>query len=538
MKLSDLNKQLWAQHDYWKPHWRDIQELMLPYRGRLDDDATQNNGKEKADKRFDGTSTRALRVLSAGMHGGLTSPSAKWFRLGLRDTDLSKFGPVRMWLDSVETVVYAELRKSNFYQAVQNVYLESGGFGSSCLFSEAHSSGSGLWFRLITIGDFCLATDSQGRVNTVFRRDWLTAQQLEAQFGKEALSQNVKNLLQQTPHKYVKIIHAVQPRQTRDVNKIDSQNLPFESVYFEANEQELTLREGGFESFPFLCPRWDVIGSNVYGYSPGMDALPDVRSMNAITADLLTAVEKEVNPPVNVPDGLWDDVDLLPGGRNPGSATEKVTPTYQISPNLGAGAALKQEYKSDIGDWFYTPLFVLSANPNATATEIARKNEEQLVQLGPVIQRMFNELLNPVIERSFSILFKQGLIPEPPPEIQGQEIQIEYISSLAQAQKLVGINKLERFVGFAGGMSEVDQSVLDNVDMDAVITEHANGMGVPAKILRSQQEVEQIRQQRAEAQQQALLQEQAMAEAQTAATLSNAKMDDKNALTEMADAAQ
>ena len=535
MKISERNKQLWTQNDYWKPHWREIQRLALPYRGRLEEEnQTQNDGKERADDRYDGTATRALRILSAGMHGGLTSPSAKWFRLGFSDRELTKYGPVRSWLDMVEEIMYSQLRRSNFYQAVQNVYLECGGFGTACMFEEAHDSGLGVWFRVITAGDYTLIVDNQGRVNGVARQDWLTAQQMKEKFG-DSISDETKRLAKDHPFKYVKIIQLVEPRTERDVNKIDAKNLPFKSVYFE-DYKDTKLREGGYAEFPYMCPRWDVIGSNVFGYSPAMDALPDIRSINAITADLLTAVEKEVNPPVNVPESLWDSIDLLPGGQNPSSTNEHVTATYQISPNLSAGAALRDEFKQAIGEWFYTPLFVLTANPNATATEIAAKNEEQLIQLGPVIQRMFTELLNPNIKRTFSILYKQGLIPEPPMEIAGAPIEIEYISTLAQAQKLVGIQKLERFVNFAAGTAQVEQSALDNVDFDAVITEHANGTGVPARLLRSEQEVMKIRQARAEEMQKQAAAQQAMMQAQTAQSLSNAKLSDKNVLSEAVNA--
>jgi len=539
MKIQDLNKQLWDGLDSWKTLWRPIHELMLPYRSRLEDQENQNWGKEKADLRFDGTATRSLRILSAGMHGGLTNPSAKWFRLGLEDLNLSKVSAVRRWLDDVENILYAQLRKSNFYQAVQNNYLEAAGFGTTALFSEAHSSGVGVWFRVITTGDFAIATDYQGRVNTLFRRDWLTLQQIVDRFGEDKLQESQKTLYENQPYHMIKVIHGVLPRTGHDVTKVDIKNMPFQSVYFDpgAPESQPFLGEGGFKSFPYHVPRWDVVGNNAYGYSPGMDALPDVRSINGITADLLTAVEKEVNPPVNVPAEFEDGLDLMPGGRNTSTNNAKVTATYQISPNLSAGSELKREFKNDIGEWFYTPLFILLANPNATATEIAKKNEEQLIQMGPVIQRMFIELLNPAIGRTFSICNGQGLIPPAPPEAQQQGINIEYIGTLAQAQKLVGVQKLERFVGFVGGVAEIFPQAPDNVDIDKLIQEHADGTGVPNGVLNSDKVILQIREARAQRAAEQAQQERAMAGAQTAQALSNAKTGEANMLTEAQGAA-
>ena len=530
MKISEINKHLWEQVDHWTPHWRDIQELMLPYRGRLGEDSG-TEGKERADERYDGTATRALRILSAGMHGGMTSASSKWFRLGFADKLLTSYGPVRQWLDIVEEIMYSALRRSNFYQAVQNIYLENGGFGTACLFEEAHSSGQGVWFRVFTIGDFTLAADVQGRVNTLFRRDWLTVQQMVGMFGLDNLSPATQSFYSHQPYKYIKIFQGIMPRENYDRHRIDANSLPFKSVYFEENTEDI-LREGGYSDFPAMCPRWDTIGSNVFGYSPGMDALPDVRSMNGITADLLTAVEKEVNPPVNVPESLGDDLDLLPGGRNPSTGNEKVEATYQIKPNLTAGAAIKAAYKQDIGDWFYTGLFILMAQPGATATEVATKNEEQLVQLGPVIQREFIELLNPVVKRTFNILNVQGLIPPPPEEIERMPFEIEYISVLAQAQKLVGLQKIERFTGFVGGVAQAAPSAMDKVDTDALVDEYASGTGVPARLLRGNVEIKEIRairQQELERKQQ---REEQQENAQTALTMANTKLDDSNLLTE------
>jgi hypothetical protein len=510
---------------------------MLPYRGRFDSNegSTPNDGKEKADRRIDGTATRALRVLTSGMHGGLTSPSQKWFRLSLVDTELSRVNPVRRWLDMIEGRIYDAFRRSNFYQAVQNVYLETAGFGTACLYSESHSSGRGVWFKVITVGDYMISANPQGRIDTVMRRDWMTAKQIVQAFGMDNVSDFVKKTYERSPYAFIEVRHSVKTRLDRNARMIDNKNKPIESIYWELTNQDNFLSESGFDDFPYAVSRWDVNGSNAYGYGPGMDALPDVRGVNAVSEDLQIAVNKEIDPPVNVPDSIIDRVDLLPGGRNPSSGNEQVTATYQISPNLSAGSTLLEGMKRDISDWFYTPLFILAANPNATATEIIRKNEEQLIQLGPVIQRMFNELLDPVIERSFKILLNQGMIPEPPPEISGEDINIEYISSLAQAQKMIGVQKMERHLGFVGNLAQINPEILDNVDFDAAVRLYGEEVGVPAVIQRSKMEVDAIRQKRNMQMQQQQQIQNANVQAQTAATLSNAKLGDDNVLSQLAE---
>jgi len=536
--------ELKKQFDTWQPHFKDIQRFIEPYRGRFGDrNLTQNDGRERADERIDGTATLANRVLASGMQGGLTSPSAKWFRLALEDKDLMEFASVREWLDAVESILYAHFRKSNFYTSTVEVYREQGAFGTSCIFPEVDSKGSGVRFRVITIGDYYVAADSQGRINTLFRKDYLTATQLATSFGVEALSTETQNLLKDSPYTFVEIAHAVRPRNEFDPTKIDKFNKPFESIYWETKApindvaaQSFmggVLNIGGFNNFPYMVPRWDVIGSNTYGYSPGMEALPDDKALQAMTEDLLIATNKLVDPPMNVPAEIFDALDTLPGGRNPVTGTQKIEPTYQINPSVGDGNAMRLDYRSQVNDWFYVPLFTLLTNPNATATEIAKKSEEQLIQLGPVIQRQFTEFLNPAIERTFDLLWEQDLFPEPPAELGEQDIEIEFVSVLAQAQKLVGVEKLERHVAFVGELSGIAPQALDTLDIDFIVREHGDSVGVPAKAHNSQQEVVEIREARAEQAQQAQQMEQMNMAAQTAATASNAKLDDSNVLSEL-----
>jgi len=469
------------------------------------------------------------------MQGGLTSPSQRWFRLGLENQELSRYKPVRMWLDAVETIMLAHFRKSNFYRNTISVYKEVSCFGSSCLFEEEHSSGQGIWFHLITAGDFVFAPNPQGRIDTVYRRDWMTADQMEGRFGKEALSNDVQKVLDKSPYTYFEIIHCVRPRKDRDPEKLDALNMPFESVYWEKGKKDGVLSESGFTENPYMTPRWFTSGSLVYGVGPGIDGMPTIRGSNTIKDDLFRAVNKEVDPPLAIPSSLWGNVDADPGGETPVEGGEKIQELYQISPNLSAGDALSQQEKQSIRDWFFVNLFLLTTNPNATATEVAKKAQEQLIQLGPVLQGLFDEFLTPVIDRSFSILFKQGLIPIPPPELEGQDLEIEYISTLAQAQKQVSVESNAKFAFSVMEMASIVPGVLDNVDWDEMVRSNAANIGVQAKLLRSAEEVAQSREIQQKVQQMQGAQDAMEQSSRTAMNLSNTKLDEDNAAARMAE---
>ncbi|MEW5723435.1 MAG: portal protein, partial [Thermodesulfobacteriota bacterium] len=306
-------------------------------------------------------------------------------------------------------------------------YTELAGFGTCPLYIEEDPARY-LRGQVLTIGTYCLAADALGRVNTVYRRFPLTARQMVEEFGEEKVSGPVSEAAQSTPFEYFEVVHAVQPRGEGEEDKRDRRHKPFESVYFEYGEEGDFLREGGYEEFPFMAPRWDVSGADVYGRSPGMDCLADVKMLNDVCKSLVKGVHKGVDPPMLVPPGYKDRLSLLPGAINYGDGThgEGVRPLYQVQLDLAAAQALKEDILSAVREGFFNDLFVfLLRRPGVTATEVVERHEEKLLLLGPVIERQQSELLDPLIERVFGILERSGRLPGAPPEIQGYDLKID-----------------------------------------------------------------------------------------------------------------
>jgi len=162
------------------------------------------------------------------------------------------------------------------------------------------------------------------------------------------------------------------------------------------------------------------------------------------------------------------------------------------------------ETRQAIDKTFYVDLFLMIAQIDKgqmTAREIVERHEEKLLMLGPVLERLEGELLDPLIDRTFKIMLRTGVVPPPPEEIQGEDMKVEYISMLAQAQKMVGTTAIEQTISFVGNMMDAFPEIKDAVDADEAIIEYGDLMGIPSKIIRSKDEIMAIREERQKAEQ-------------------------------------
>ena len=538
----DLWKELDDNFSHWKSLYLDIRDYVLPRRGKfIDLGQSAEGGETRHGKILDGTASRALRFGAAGIHGNLTSPARPWFRLLPPELGMMKSSGVRQWLQHVERIMYAVYAKTNFYQCVHTIYQEEMGFGTGVLLQEEDIL-KVCRFTVLTAGEYRLATNTYGEVDTVARLFYMTARQMIQKFTEEKVSRAVKDAMKDSPNKSFKVLHIVKPNSNRDPNKIDSGNLPFESTYIEYENDQGILMKKGYNENPFTCPRWDIIANESYGVAPAHDLLGEIKTLQVMRKDVLSALHKTIDPPMNIPTTMKDTFTGLPGGHNwvdPGSQ-ETVKPTYQIQFDIQSTKQDIKEIQQDVKEGFYNDLFLmLSQSPGIqpkNMMEIAELQEEKLIMLGPVIERQFTELLNPVIARTFAIMWRMGLIPPPPPEIQGAEIKVEYVSFLAQAQKKIGIQAINATMAFAGNYAQLFPDILDKVDVDEAIDAYAEVVGSPQQIIRSKDKVDGIRQARQK--QQEMLQMQQMTQtmgdvSKSAKQLSDADTEGKNALTDM-----
>lgn len=530
-------KSLYDEAQSWKSAWRSISTYIAPTCGLFDEDPPNRGKTIDHETIVDGHASRALDTLASGMTSGLTSPSRPWFKLGVPDPDLADYDAVKYWLDAVQASMMSVFSKSNIYGVLNSIYKEVGGFGTGAmiLLEDYKEIIRG---RNFTIGEYYLATGPDCRVNTFARKFHYTVSQLVKEFGLENVSDPVKVAYQNGDYNnWVKVRHLILPNYSYESNSLGPRGKEYSSVYWEVGSEETKfLKTSGFNGFPILAPRWNTTTtSDVYGRSPGWNALGDVKMLQKMQADKLAGLDRVVDPPV-VADAGFENVNLLPGGLNRSSASvpgATVKSVYDIRPDFAAIENSIAQTKQAISQSFFTDLFLMisqSDGPRMTAREVVERHEEKLLMLGPVLERLENELLDPLIDRTFNIMLNVGMIPPPPDELQGMELKVEYISVLAQAQKMVGTTAIEQTMAFAGNLAGAFPQILDVVDPDEAIMEYAEMNGVPPKIIRPKEEIARIRKEKADA----AAQQQAMANAgamvQGAKVLSDTKIGQNSAL--------
>jgi hypothetical protein len=539
MDLKDQRKE-------WENEWEDIRDYILPRTGRFDEDTKPGeNETGRYNKILDATASRALRVLAAGMQGGLTSPARPWFKLSLYDEDLLDIKPISEWLEKVQKRMYTLFSRSNFYNAIHRLYKEECGYGQAVVVVEEDDVDDAR-FVVLTCGEYYLVENERGMIDTMYRVLWMQARQMEQKFGKSVLPDDVKKQLEEdngNPFAWFKVLHCIRPRKNLDASKLDNLNFPFESIYIAMQNDYPIVRESGYRESPLAAPRWETNTGDVYGRSPGHDVLPDTKMLMEETADYLKALQKQNDPPLKGTAGLKNEVSHLSATvtyTNDQMQNDALKPIYEVKPDIAAMVAARQDTRQQIREGLYNDLFLMliEPTPNMTATEVAERHEEKLLMLGPVIERQFYELLTPIIERVYAIMGRKGMIPEPPPELtdaiqndgRTQDMKIEYVSLLAQAQKLVATQSIRAVTAYITGMAEYKPEVLDKLNHDSAVDEYVEATGAPSVMINNEDTIKEIRDNR-EAQQAALAQQQREAQAMEAAkTMGDTSTEEGTAL--------
>ena len=514
----------------WWSHWQEVTTYLLPRNGRyfVQD---RNKGHRRHNSIYDNTGTRALRTLGAGMMAGATSPARPWFRLGTVDPELNNYAPVKLWLNDVTERMQLVFQKSNTYRTLHGMYEELGAFGTagSIILPDTKTA---IHHYPVTVGEYAIATDYQGRVNTLYREFQKTVGALVKEFGYNKCSTSVKNLFDRgNLDTYITIIHAIEPRDDRERNfkKKDNTNMAFKSCYFElGSDGDQVLRESGYKEFPAVVPRWGVAGGDVYGNSPGMEALGDIKQLQHEQLRKAQTIDYQTKPPLQVPSYMKNrDVDSLPGGVTYVEGQQgKIETAFNVNLNLQHLLMDIQDVRQRINGSFYADLFLMLANATdtrMTATEVAERHEEKLLMLGPVLERLHNELLDPLIDITFNRMIENDLVPPAPEELQGMELNVEFVSMLAQAQRAIGTNSVDRYVNSMGMVAQMKPDVLDKFDSDSWADNYADMLGVDPNLIVPGEQVARIREARAQ-QQQAMAQQEAANQAvENATKLNNSK---------------
>ena len=532
----------------WWVHARELADYFLPRRYKfLITPNMMSRGSPINQHMLDSTGTLAARNLSSGMMSGVSSPTRQWFRLKINHIDSTQTSPISLWLAECERLMMLVMQESNFYQAMATVYFDLVIFGTGVMLIYEDFDDL---IRCFTpcFGEYYVDNDGMFRPRTFYREFTLTVDQLVDCFGYDNISSAMQKQYDtgqkagaQLTRELV-VAHAIEPN--NDAHRYQfPDHFEFRECYWEwggsASPQGgssfapgfLSLR--GFNEAPHIIVRWDLVSKDAYGRSPAMDALGDVKQLQQEVRRKAQAIDKHVNPPMVADIQLKNQpASLLPGGvtyisgmmQHGNSGFSSAYGTWK--PDISAMSQDLQEIRERIKRIFFNDLFQVASQyetrSNVTAVEWDMRKSEALVMLGPVLERLQDELLSPTIDRIFSIMSRRGILPPAPPEVQGSSINIEYVSMLSLAQAAASTTGIERVLQLAGNLAGVDPSVMDNIDIDFTLDKYSALMNNDPRMIRAPGMLQQIRQQR---QQQMQMQQQAeMAEkmAAGAKTLSEA----------------
>lgn len=518
--------------------WKEISSYLVPDRGFFDGEVAGQEKTDRFKRLIDPTATIALKYFAAGMQGGLNSPSRPWFRLQSADPDKNKYRPFKEWFSQVERIMYAIFAQSNFYTCSHNVYMEEGSFGTGAIYMEEDFKKVAR-FNNLTCGEYWIDQGADGKIDTLYRECYMTAGNMVKRWGPRVTdavrtARENNNIFQ-----LFKVIHMIEPREDRDVTRIDSLNMAYRSVYFEESGQDI-LSESGYDACPISVPRWSNVGAAVYGTGPGQEVLRQVKMLQEMNLTKLKAEHLRVDPPTVGPESLRNKgMNTLPGGRNYMDQDKlgQFGPLFNVNYDPASAIEGIQDVRRIIERCLFTDLFIMMVEKDdMTATEVLERKQEKLFTLGPAIEKQTDEYLDTVIDFVFTAALRRGILPPPPEELGGEELEIEYISTLAQAQKLAGLQQLQAYISTGIDLAQVNPEIVDKMDVDKIMDEVADITGIAPKCNRSDEDVQAIRDQRAQQQQAALADAEAQAQADRMKTLSDTNMEGPNALTQLQEA--
>lgn len=560
-QLERLRGQLMIERSSFLTHWQDIDLYLAPRRARFYT-TDVDRGYRRNQFIINSTATHAWGTLRSGMMSGFTSPSRPWFRMSAQDPDLAKFEPVKEWLYDVTWRMHDIFLRSNVYNILPTVYGDMSGFGTGCMMVMEDFDNTIHCYEF-PLGSYYLFNNDKLRVNGFMRDFRLSVRQIVEKFVWDAeknafdwscCSSIVKNLWDAgTTEVWIELVQYVGPNAQYKPDSLRSEHKKYISVYYERGtptggyssatiDTTKTLRVRGYDRFRVLAPRWEVAGEDVYGtMCPGMESLGDNKSLQTYERRSAQALEKSINPAMVAPASMrTQKASTVPGDitwmTDPNG---EFKPAYQINPNFQQYNIATQAIEQRLKKSFHEDLWLVISNldkGNVTAEQVRALQNEKLQEIGPVVDRLNMDLLDPLVEITFEIGLKQGLFPPPPKELAKQPMKVEYTSIIAQAQKALSAGGIEQFTGYALRLKEAnpeDPSILDKVNFDEAIDHYGDALTLPPGLVRDDDEVKKMRDQRAQAQAKQQQLAQAEQASKTAKNLAGAPTNGGNALSDL-----
>lgn len=512
------HKELYLKRSKWVDYWKEIRDYEQPHYGEFDD---EDNTRPNYDgqKILNGIAEECARTFAAGMLSGLTPPSRQWFKMGLMNSDDTE---KRRMVDIRQEEMERTYARTNFYNAMHTAYGDLP-FGQAPV--GVFDTRGTIEFVNYPVGSYAMGVDYAGYVREFARKIKMNAAQIAEQFGEDNCPRAVRDCLQNAEN-YTKdftVYWLVEPNPKQWKNHMGTKNMPYRSIYWVDGAEDRVLAITGFEEFPIAVARYQTVGLSPYAYGAGWYALADSKMLQKMQYDILVASELAIKPAMQSTSAAANRINLVPGGVTILDTLDTVKPLYEVRMDMSAVTQEKMAAEQRIRRAYNAELFTMLQQietKQMTAQEVIARQQETLSLLGPVTEQLHHEFLNPIMDRVYAILLRNGMFPDLPEEMEGgDEIKVEYISPLAQAQKMSALTGFTQALAFTGQVAQLAPQYVEKLDLEGFIEKYNDGLGIPAALTRSRDEFAAIQQQRAEAE---AAEKQQMMELQSAAPLAQA----------------
>lgn len=493
-------------------HWELIQKYISPMRSGqfYADQSSEYEIQYRRPEVYDSTAVTGADILASSIHGAMTNPALKWFNMRFRQRVLNEDKGAREWLETVADQCYYALQDSNFDMEIAEAYLDIVCFGNSAVMQEEINPDNfeGVKFSTLPIREIYFEPAHDGTIRNLYRRLQWSALQIVDKFGADNVPDKINNQAAQTDQAVTKmdVIFCVFKREGVPTPTLGQTVAPDKRPYgytYVLKEGGDVLQEGGYYEMPAYIPRWRKTSGSMWGYGPGNLAIPAVMTLNNIAELNLVAGEKVIDPPVMVTErGLISDLDMNARGVNVVRDIDNTIRPFDNGARFDVTSLSIAELRAQVNSIFKVDQLELKDTPAMTATEASIRYELMNRVLGPTLGRIQNDLLNPLIQRTFNILLRAGQLPDMPDVVaEAGTVDIEYNGPLTRAMKMDSTAATERWIQALGSMAQIFPEALDIPNVDQLAKGMADQLGVPEKNLKSDQEIKKLRDERAKAQQ-------------------------------------
>lgn len=495
--------------------WQQTANVSFP--NRSDYITTKTPGQKRMQYIYDSSPVWMTEQHAAGIHSLLTSTSLQWGWLRTEDDRLNADQECRAWLDDTSMTMFSlfSSAKLNFAAQSYEVFLDTGSIGQACM--GVLDGATGPLFTTRHMKECVLFENDEDRIDGNIRQWQWTARQAFERWGAAAGPAVYNAYSKGDEERKLTFLHSVLPRQKRDPQRADKQNMAWESLYI-CVDDATEIAEGGFREFAYACPRFSRASGETYGRGPGTVALPDVQMLNELVKLVLKSAQKIIDPPLQVPDdGFLMAIKTLPGSINyyRASSQNKIEPVT-TNGNVPIGLELLNALKAQIARTYYVDMLRMPVDPNdpasegkgITATYWLQRREKEMMMLSPVVARMQSEFCDPVFDRVFAMQMRKSIAKKfgpgspfkpPPQKLAKAKLRVEYVSPLALAQKSTQMDAVTRLLQFALQIRQIDPQAPVIIDFDYAQRLAGRDWNAPAQLLLTPEQVAAAQQKQAAA---------------------------------------